>query len=202
MRLPEFDPIQADANRIRTAASIESTAVVPDILAVLRAVDVAVAVRVLGPDGPDGIYVRRGVVVLNASRFQPRLRFVAAHELAHDVYGDPPHVDRDVEACEDDAREVRASAFAARFLVTREAIWSRRRQFGQLEIRDILALAREFSVSYRLMVERLEDAGVIDTLAQARLLAEVRGEYHLGGAEDVPFHEVGDPAQSALPDEP
>jgi Zn-dependent peptidase ImmA (M78 family) len=160
MRLLELDPIQAEANRIREAAGIRPVDAVPEIGAVLRAVGLVVAVRDLAPDGLDGIYAAAGVVVLNAAKFPYRQRFVAAHLLAHHTYGDEPHVDHDVEAETDDPAHCRANAFAARFLVSGEAIRARCQPVGLASAREGLDLARELGVGSHVLLGRLCEAGV------------------------------------------
>jgi Zn-dependent peptidase ImmA (M78 family) len=90
-----------------------------DIVSVLRQLGLVVAVRELGAGGVDGIYVSGkggGVVVLNGSKSPHRLRRTAAHLLAHQVYGDEPHVDRDIDEPPDDPVQCRANTFATRFL--------------------------------------------------------------------------------------
>jgi len=175
MRLLELGDIQATANRIRAAAGIEPEDVVPDIVSVLRALGLVVAMRELGSEALDGIYVPAGgpLLVLNTARSACRLRFTAAHVLAHHVYGDEPLVDRDVEAPTDDPVERRASRFATCFLISREAAWARRQQVGPVTVRDALDLARRFGVGYRVLVARLNDIGMVGEDVSETLLRAV-----------------------------
>jgi hypothetical protein len=90
-----------------------------DVVSVLRQRGMVVAVRELGANGVDGIYVSGdggGVVVLNASKPWHRLRRTAAHLLAHQVYGDEPHVDRDIDEPADDPVQCRANVYGEWFL--------------------------------------------------------------------------------------
>jgi Zn-dependent peptidase ImmA (M78 family) len=163
MRLLELDPIQAEANRIREVAGIGIEDVVPDVVTVLRRLGLAVALRHLGREGLDGIYgtsAGAGWVVLNSAKFVHRLRCVGAHLLAHHVFGDEPHVDHDIGAVGSDPAQQRANAFAARLLVTREAIWARREHTGALTEAESIDLACAFGVEHRVMVERLREVGI------------------------------------------
>src|SRR5258708_5823946 len=137
MRGLQLDPIQAEANGIRAAAGIRPEDVAPDIVSVLRGLGLAVAVRHMDADGHDGVYASSGgrsVAVLNGAKFPYRVRCVAAHMLAHHVYGDRPHVDHDIEDAPGDLADLRANAFAGRFLVSREAIWTRHERAGGLTV--------------------------------------------------------------------
>jgi Zn-dependent peptidase ImmA (M78 family) len=163
MGLLQLDPIQAEANGIRAAAGIRPEELVPDIVAVLRGLGLVVAMRDLAWDGLDGIYASdevRSLVLLNSGKFPYRVRCVAAHMLAHHVYGDEPHVDHDIEDSCSDPVQWRANAFAGRFLVSREAIWTRHERAGGVTVGQALHLAGVFGVTYRALVERLHDVGI------------------------------------------
>jgi Zn-dependent peptidase ImmA (M78 family) len=163
MRLLELDPIQAEANRVRAAAGIEPDQVVPDIVTVLGGLGLMVAIRELARDGLDGIYASPeggGVIVLNGAKFPHRLRCTGAHLLAHHVYGDEPHVDYDIEMSAGNFVQRRANAFASRFLVSREAIWTRRGCAGGVTVAEAQDLARDFEVTYRVILRRLREVGM------------------------------------------
>jgi Zn-dependent peptidase ImmA (M78 family) len=163
MRLLELDPIQAEANRVRAAAGIQPDQVVPDIVAVLRGLGLVVAIRKLARDRLDGIYASPeggGVIVLNVAKLPHRLRCTAAHLLAHHVYGDEPHVDYDIDLPADDFVQRRASAFASRFLVSREAVWARREGADAVTVAEALDLARDFDVTYGVILGRLPEVGM------------------------------------------
>jgi Zn-dependent peptidase ImmA (M78 family) len=117
-----LDPVEAAAARVRAAVGYEPDALVADVAPALRRLGLLVAERDLGADGLDGIYVseeRGGLVVLNTAKSPCRVRRIAAHLLAHHVFGDEPHLDRDIDAPADDPVQARANAFAARFLGAR-----------------------------------------------------------------------------------
>src|SRR5262245_23638704 len=172
MRLPELDLIEAAASRSRAAARILPEAPVADVVAVLRQLGLVVAVRELGEDGLDGIYAsakRGGVVVLNSSKFPYRVRRVACHLLAHHVYGDEPHVDHDIDAPSPDLVQRRANAFAARFLVSQEALRARTSGSEHMTTARTLQLAAELGVGYRVLAERLHDLGAQPAAAPSQL---------------------------------
>src|ERR1700730_14632831 len=162
MRLLEIDPIQEEANRVRAAAGIQPDQVVPDIVTVLRGLGLTVAIRELARDGLDGIYASAdggGVIVLNGAKFPHRLRCTAAHLLGHHVYGDEPHADYDIEVPADDLVPRRANAFARRVLVSREAVWTRCECANGVTVARALDLARDFDVTYRVIIRRLREVG-------------------------------------------
>lgn len=114
-----LDPVEAAAARARAAAGLQPDELMADVVPVLRRLGLLVAERDLGASGPDGIYAteeRGGVLVLNSAKPRDRLRRIGAHLLAHHVFADEPHLDRDIEAPHDDPIQVRANAFADWFL--------------------------------------------------------------------------------------
>ncbi|HZV50186.1 MAG TPA: ImmA/IrrE family metallo-endopeptidase [Candidatus Dormibacteraeota bacterium] len=159
-----LDPIEADAERVRLSAGIRPEVAVPDLEAAFGALGLTVATRPLGRGRPEAVYTGHGVALLNPSGLPARTRFVAAHLLAHHLYGDEPHVEREVErdlerpGCDD--RQRRASGFAARFLVGREALWARAP--ARITAEAVLRLAAEFQVGYEVMLRRLRDTGLIE----------------------------------------
>jgi Zn-dependent peptidase ImmA (M78 family) len=114
-----LDPVEAAAARARAAAGLQPDGPVIDVVAALRRLGLLIAERDLGEFGPDGIYAseeRGGVIVLNARKSSGRVRRTAAHLLAHHVFGDAPHLDRDIDESWDDPVQARANAFADLFL--------------------------------------------------------------------------------------
>lgn len=160
MTSPDYAAIDAKAREVRDRLRL-GTGPIPDILTVLGDAGVAVVVRPLGPDGPDGLYMRRPTVataLLNGSKYLPKFRFTGAHELGHHEFGEVRVVDRDIF----DARtleEKRANAFAATFLVPKAAIAERVEFKGPMDAGAVLDLANEFGVSYETMVYRLHNVG-------------------------------------------
>jgi Zn-dependent peptidase ImmA (M78 family) len=155
----ELDPIEAEAERARLRAGIRPEAIAPDVEASLRALGLLVASRPLGRGRPEAIYTGQGLAVVNSTGLPAHTRFVAAHLLAHHLYHDRPHVERKVERPRHDASQRRASAFAACFLVGRQALLARAP--GRITTEIVLRLAREFQVSYEVMGWRLCEVGLI-----------------------------------------
>jgi Zn-dependent peptidase ImmA (M78 family) len=148
---------------------------VGDITATLADAGLIVLVRPLGIGGPEGLYVRRanyGAVLLNGDAYLPRLRFTAAHELGHHEYGAQAAVDVYIGASTD-PEEKRANAFAAAFLMPRDAVVQR--ILGPTpEAETVVEVANEFGVSYQTLVFRLHNLGLLPGGAARRdqLLAE------------------------------
>jgi Zn-dependent peptidase ImmA (M78 family) len=114
-----LDPVEAAAARTRAAAGLRPRGSVTDVVSVLRRLGLLVAERDLGADGPDGVYAsdeRGGILVLNTAKPPDRVRRTGAHLLAHHVFGDEPHLDRDIDAPAGDPMQARANAFADLFL--------------------------------------------------------------------------------------
>src|SRR6266566_1125669 len=100
----QFDQIHVDASRCRSNAGVHPEDVVPDVVAVIERLGIPVAVWPLGETGPDGLYARgqrSRLILLNGSKYLPRFRYTAAHELGHANYEDRPHLDVDIEAVGD-----------------------------------------------------------------------------------------------------
>jgi Zn-dependent peptidase ImmA (M78 family) len=169
-----LESLDADALRLRSDAGLHPEDVVPDIVTVIEQLGVPVAVLPFGRSGPDGLYVRgrsARLILLNGSKYLPRLRYTAAHELGHAHYDDEPHLDQDIEASKT-FEERRADAFAARFLMSRPALWARRSRYGDIGANEALALASEFGVSYRALVYRMNNVNLIAAKRREALLRE------------------------------
>jgi Zn-dependent peptidase ImmA (M78 family) len=172
-----LDPVEAAAARARAAAGLEPDALVADVVAALRHAGVVVAARDLGADGLDGIYVseeRADVAVLNTAKFPYRVRRTAAHLLAHHVFADESHLDRDIDAPPGDPVQARANAFAARFLVSAEAL--RARCGDEVTPARLLQLTAEFGVGSRLLAGRLRDLARVDSIPAPRQNGPTMGQ--------------------------
>jgi Zn-dependent peptidase ImmA (M78 family) len=155
-----LDPIEADAERARLRAGIRPDAAVPDLEAACQALGLVVVTRSLGPGRPEGIYLGHGLALLDPGGLPARTRFATAHLLAHHLYGDRPHLERELEWPWPDAHQRRASAFAACLLVGREAL--RARVPARVTTEAVLRLATEFQVSPRVVLRRLREAGLVE----------------------------------------
>ncbi len=157
-----LEGVEADAERVRQQVGIPPETAVPDLDRALDALGLLVARRPLGRERLEAISIGRGLALLNPSGLPTHTRFVAAHLLAHHLYGDEPHVERGVErdlerpGCDD--RQWRASAFAACFLVGRQALLARTP--ARITTEAVLRLAPEFQVGYEVMLWRLRETGL------------------------------------------
>ena len=169
----DFAEIEHRALDRRRDVGLHEEDAVPDIVDVLERLGLPVAVWPLGPDGPDGIFLRDGdhaLIVLNSGVYLPRFRFTAAHELGHATYTDAPHLDLDATQASS-FEEKRANAFAANFLVPTRALRVRcPGKTSEIDADLVLRLATEFGVSYPMLVYRLHNSGCITAQGRERLI--------------------------------
>jgi Zn-dependent peptidase ImmA (M78 family) len=162
-----------------------------NIWEVLRQRGILVARHDFGSDGGDGLYVwtdteegALALVVLNTARRASRQRFTAAHELGHHEMHQPERgepdlviVDEDVFGTRSDPREEAASAFAAYLLAPSEAI--ARDLIGldpqRIVPSTVVELMRTYGLSYDAMVNRMNNAGVINAAQRDRLKKQAEG---------------------------
>jgi Zn-dependent peptidase ImmA (M78 family) len=170
----DYQEVERRAHGVRDRLGI-GDAPIADMPATLTDAGLVVLVRPLGDDGPEGLYVRRaeyGAVLLNGDSYLPRLRFTAAHELGHHEYGANAAVDVVIGATTD-PEERRANAFAASFLMPREAL-ANRVTGPAITPERVVEIANEFGVSYETLVFRLHNLGFLPGRAETRdrLMAE------------------------------
>lgn len=125
--------------------------------------------RPMGPDGPDGIYVRKGdlaVVAINSAKRPDHQRFTACHALGHHHFDGASRIDPDVSRA-GSVSERRCNAFAAYLLMPREGAerwlrrvygWSGRLPLIATEIM-VVRLAHYFGMGYLAAVATLDDFG-------------------------------------------
>ena len=171
----DFREVDAAAIKVREKLRL-GLAPVGDITAILADAGLAVFVRPLGEDGPEGLYLRRpsfAIVLLNGDAYLPRLRFTAAHELGHHERGATAVIDLTTGSGVD-PEEKWANAFAASFLMPGEALAGRVSQGEPPSAAKVLEMANEFGVSYQVMVYRLHNLRLLRSGAgdRDRLLRE------------------------------
>lgn len=170
----DYGEVERRALDVRVRLGL-GVAPIGDFTATLADAGLVVLVRPLGPNGPEGLYVRRpdyGAVLLNGDSYLPRLRFTAAHELGHHEYGADAAVDVHIGATTD-PEEKRANAFAASFLMPRDGL--AQRVLGATPTADrVVDIANEFGVSYETLVYRMHNLQLLPGGAERRnqLLAE------------------------------
>lgn len=178
----QYAKLEQRALQARARIDLGPLEPVPDIISVLDQLGLTTWVRPLGVDGPDGIYLKRptvAAVLLNSNRQLPRLRFTGAHELGHHDLGHfQAHVDQNIFGSKD-RREHDANAFAASFLMPSKALYqaaSHRGKLGKLSAEDVVAIAREFVMSYDATVYRLHNLGLLTGAAHRDALRSQRAE--------------------------
>lgn len=133
---------------------------------------VDVAVRNLG-NGFDGLAAstpEASIIIVSPSARPGRQRFTMAHELGHLLGGDDQgvHPDADIERATEakDPTEIRASAFAASFLMPEEVL--RQRVVRGFDEMGFCRLAVELLVSPSALAHRLKNLRLIDAMAADR----------------------------------
>ena len=159
----------------------------PDVVAAVEAGGGAHVVVLGLPDGVAGAYVARaGCPLLFVNAHQPlsRQRFTLAHEFGHHRMGHASVVDeqRAINGHLHDPDEVRANAFAAEFLLPRDAVreWGQEHVHGAVSLEHVVLLACEYGVSAHVARYGLQNAGVLTDPPRCKQLdEEIAGEMHL-----------------------
>lgn len=176
------------AREARKALGFTREGPVPDLLAAVEEAGGAHVVVLDLPDGLAGAHIARPgcpLLFLNGRQPVSRQRFTLAHEFGHFRMGHGTVVDREaaISGWDRDPNEVCANAFAAEFLMPRDAIaaWGRRQVDGPVTLEHVIALAYEYGVSSQAARYALETAGVLgDSQRCAQLDGEIRDELHFG----------------------
>ena len=161
----------------------------PDVLEAIEGRGGAHVVLLALPERVAGAYIARpGVPLLlvNGRQALARQRFTLAHEFGHHRMAHASVVDEQASIGGrrgDDRDEVAANAFAAEFLVPREAVaaWAAEHAGGAVTLEHVLLLAHEYGVSAQAARYALETAGVLRDRRRARQLDdEIAADLHLG----------------------
>ena len=134
-----------------------------------------------------GAYIAKSdlpLVFVNGSQAITRQRFTLAHEFGHFRMGHSSVVDRQVTigGVQRDPNEVAANAFAAEFLMPKEATkrWARENVDGQVTLEQVVVFACEYGVSPQAARYAFATAGVLtDEERAAHLDAEIAEELHI-----------------------
>jgi len=178
------------ARKARLALDVPLDAPLVDVVEVVERDGVSVVIVDLR-DGIAGAYLRRAnhpILFVNARHNAARQRFTVAHEFGHHRLDHKTVIDG-VAALTDtghDPQEVEANAFAAEFLIPRDAIAClyRRNAARRLSLDDVVELAAFFGVSAQMARYRLASHGVLgDPKLCAQLDAEIAEELHVAVAE-------------------
>ncbi len=134
-----------------------------------------------------GAYIARRdlpLLLVNGRQAPARQRFTLAHEFGHHRMGHASVVDEQAAISgrrEHDPAEVCANAFAAEFLMPRDAVaaWGAEQVGGPVTLEHVLLLGHEYGVSAQAARYALETAGVLRDRRRARQLdEEISGELH------------------------
>jgi Zn-dependent peptidase ImmA (M78 family) len=187
------------ARKARLALDFPLDAPLGDVVELVERDGVCVVIVELR-DGIAGAYLRRStgpILFVNARHNTARQRFTVAHEFGHHRLDHTSVIDG-VAALTDtghDPQEVEANAFAAEFLIPRDAIEKRYRRNVALALTldDVVVTAAVFGVSAQMARYRLASHGVLANPALcARLDGEIAQELHLEAADRLGLDFVDD----------
>ncbi len=159
----------------------------PDVLEAVEVRGGAHVVVLELPEGVAGAYLARPglpLLFVNGRQALSRQRFTVAHEFGHHRMGHSSVVD-DQAAIGPGARdphEVAANAFAAEFLMPRDAVtaWGRENVTGSVTLEDVCQLAGAYGVSCLAARYALANAGVLtDPRRREDLDAEIGDGLHV-----------------------
>jgi Zn-dependent peptidase ImmA (M78 family) len=171
----------------RAALGLTREGPLPDLLEVVEQGGAHVVVLDL-PPGVAGAYVAQPdcpLLFVNGDQFIARQRFTLAHEFGHFRMGHETVVDEQAAisgAYGHIPNEVCANAFAAEFLMPKDAIaaWGAERVRGAVTLEHVVLLAAEYGVSAQAARYALDTAGVLTESKRKRQLdEEIAGELHI-----------------------
>jgi Zn-dependent peptidase ImmA (M78 family) len=159
----------------------------PDLLEAIEERGGANVVVLDLPQGVAGAYVAREscpLLFVNGHQALSRQRFTLAHEFGHHRMAHASVVDeqRAISGQLHDPHEVRANAFAAEFLMPRDAVtaWGRERVSGAVSLEQVVLLACEYGVSAQAARYALQNADVLTDSRRAKQLdEEIAAELHV-----------------------
>jgi Zn-dependent peptidase ImmA (M78 family) len=158
----------------------------PDLLRAVEEEGGAHAVVLELPEGVAGAYIAkpgRPLLFVNGRQALSRQRFTLAHEFGHHRMGHTTVVDEQaaISGHLHDPSEVSANAFAAEFLMPRDAIaaWGSAHVRGAVTLEDVILLAHEYGVSAQAARYALETARVLtDDRRRRQLDDEIAEDLH------------------------
>jgi Zn-dependent peptidase ImmA (M78 family) len=177
------DETRAIAERVRLG--IGPTDPIHNLLELIE-VDAGIPVIVLGlgNEGLAGAYMqRRGTpfILVNGSNHVVRMRFTLGHEFAHHTLGHRQSWDKANYFFSKDPQEVGANAFAAEFLLPRQAVvqWHERRGGRAADLEAVARLGHEYGISALAALFRLDAAVSLSPALKRRLDRSIRDGEHL-----------------------
>lgn len=198
------------AREARAALGFTREGPLPDLLRAVEEQGGAHVVVLELPDGVAGAYIAKPdcpLLFVNGRQALSRQRFTVAHEFGHHRLGHTTVFDSQeaISGYLHDPQEVCANAFAAEFLMPRDAVaaWGAERVHGAVTLEDVLLLACEYGVSAQAARYSLAGAEVLTDARRGKQLdGEIAEEMHVELAQRLglqwPEDELADTA-SRLP---
>ena len=175
------------AREARAELGCARAGALPDVLEAIEGPGRAHVLLLELPPQVAGAYIARRdlpLLLVNGRQAPARQRFTLAHEFGHHRMGHASVVDEQAAISgrrEHDPAEVCANAFAAEFLMPRDAVaaWGSEHVGGPVTLEHVLLLAHEYGVSAQAARYALETARVLRDRRRARQLdEEIAGELH------------------------
>jgi Zn-dependent peptidase ImmA (M78 family) len=172
----------------------------PDLLQAIERDGGAHAVVLELPEGVAGAYIAkpgRPLLFVNGRQAVSRQRFTLAHEFGHHRMGHATVVDEQaaISGHLHDPSEVSANAFAAEFLMPRDAVaaWGGAHIRGAVTLEDVVLLAHEYGVSAQAARYALETAKVLtDDRRRRQLDDEIAEDLHVELAQRLGLQPLQD----------
>lgn len=188
------------ARQAREALSYTHEGPLPDVLHAIERQGGAHVVVLDLPEGVAGAYVAKAgcpLLFVNGRQAITRQRFTVAHEFGHFRMGHESVVDRQaaISGYDHDPTEVEANAFAAEFLMPKQAIqtWGATHAKGSVTLEHVAVLACEYGVSAQAARYALETAKVLTDSKRARQLdQEIAEEMHVAVIERLGLPPLND----------
>ena len=165
------------AREAREALGYTREGPLPDLLEAVEDKGGAHAVVLELPEGVAGAYIARQdrpLLFVNGAQWLPRQRFTLAHEFGHHRMGHSTVIDAQavISGHTHEPKEVCANAFAAEFLMPRDAVaaWGSEHVRGPVTLEHVMRLAYEYGVSSQAARYALGTAKVLTGEARAEQL--------------------------------
>jgi Zn-dependent peptidase ImmA (M78 family) len=172
------------AREARDAFGFTREGPLPDVLEAVEERGGAHAVVIELPDGVAGAYIAKPdcpLLFVNGRQPLTRQRFTLAHEFGHHRMGHSTVIDEQavISGYTHDPNEVCANAFAAEFLMPRDAVseWASKHVDGAVTLEDVVTLAYEYGVSAQAARYALE---TVKVLGDGRRCAQLDEEIDRG----------------------
>jgi Zn-dependent peptidase ImmA (M78 family) len=194
------------ARETRAALGYTREGPLPDLIETIEQRGGAHAVVLELADGVAGAYVAKPdlpLLFVNGKQAITRQRFTLAHEFGHFRMGHSSVIDEQVMigGFQHKPTEVSANAFAAEFLMPKEAtrVWGAERVSGQVTLEHIVLFAQEYGVSAQAARYAFSTAGVLTDEERGRQLdAEIAEELHVELALHLGLEPVEDRLAEAV----